>query len=123
MRHFAKFATAAASIATLLASVSLLSANAVAADSDAITMGKKVAEDRKKGNCLACHQMGDGASPGNIGPPLIAMKARFPDRGRLYDQIWDAQKANPATRMPPFGKHEALSKAEVDAVVDYLYTL
>ena len=25
--------------------------------------------------------------------------------------------------MPPFGKHQALSEKEIDAIVDYLYTL
>ena len=94
-----------------------------AADTDTIKMGKEVAFDRKKGNCLACHMMDDGVSPGDIGPPLIAMKARFPDRAKLRSQIWDPQVANPSTRMPPFGKHQIVSEAEIDAIVDYLYTL
>ena len=67
--------------------------------------------------------MGDGVSPGDIGPPLIAMKVRFPDRTKLRAQIWDAQTSNPGTRMPPFGKHQVLSEMEIDAIVDYLYTL
>jgi sulfur-oxidizing protein SoxX len=67
--------------------------------------------------------MDDGVSPGDLGPPLVAMKARFPDRAKLRAQVWDAQVSNPATRMPPFGKHQALSEKEIDAIVDYLYTL
>ena len=51
------------------------------------------------------------------------MKARFPDRAKLRTQIWDAQVNNPGTRMPPFGKHKILSDKEIDAIVDYLYTL
>lgn len=123
MRKTAKFATMALSLGALLAGTSLVSTAAVAASAETIKMGKEVAYDRKKGNCLACHMTGDGVSPGDIGPPLIAMKARFPDRAKLRAQIWDPQVANPGTRMPPFGKHQALSEAEIDAIVDYLYTL
>jgi sulfur-oxidizing protein SoxX len=67
--------------------------------------------------------MGDGASPGNIGPPLVAMQARFPDKAKLRTQIYDPQVANPNTRMPPFGKHQIVSDKELDAIVEYLYTL
>lgn len=93
------------------------------ANADTIKLGKEVAFDRKKGNCLACHMIGDGPSPGNIGPPLVAMKARFPDKKKLHDQIWDPMVANPASRMPPFGKHQIISAKELDAIVEYLYTL
>ena len=123
MRKTARFATVAVSLTTLFAGALMLPAVAGAADADTISKGKEVAVDRKKGNCLACHMMGDGVSPGNIGPPLIAMKARFPEREKLRAQIWDPQIANPGTRMPPFGKHQALTEAEIDAIVDYLYTL
>lgn len=123
MRNTAKFATTAVSLAALFAGASTLPMAAGAASADSIKLGKEVSYDRRKGNCLACHMMDDGVSPGDIGPPLIAMKARFPDRDKLRAQIWDAQLANPGTRMPPFGKHKALSEAEIDAIVDYLYTL
>ena len=85
--------------------------------------GKKIAFDRKKGNCLACHAIDDGEMPGNIGPPLIAMKARFPDRTVLKAQIWDATLKNKISSMPPFGKHHILSDTEIEKVIDYLYTL
>ncbi|MCB1877534.1 MAG: sulfur oxidation c-type cytochrome SoxX, partial [Chromatiales bacterium] len=75
---------------------------------DSVGDGKKIAFDRKKGNCLACHMMGDGESPGDIGPPLVAMKARFPDRAKLRSQIWDATVANPESIMLPFGRHHIL---------------
>ena len=55
--------------------------------------GKDLAFDRRKGNCLACHAMPtlpDAESPGQFGPPLIAMSARFPDKARMRAQIWDA---------------------------------
>ena len=88
-----------------------------------IAQGKAIAWDRKGGNCLACHSMPGGVSPGNIGPPLIAMQARFPKRQALYEQIYDATQINPDSRMPPFGKHQILTKTDINAVVDYLYTL
>ena len=123
MRNTAKFATTALSLAALFAGISTMPSVASAADEATIKMGKEVAYDRKKGNCLACHMMDDGASPGDIGPPLIAMKARFPDRAKLRAQVWNAMDNNPGTRMPAFGKYQALSEAEIDAIVDYLYTL
>ena len=89
----------------------------------AVEEGKQIAVNRKKGNCLACHVMGDGALPGNIGPPLVAMKARFPDKNTLRAQIWDATKKNPNSMMPPFGRHGVLTEEEVDKVVKYIYSL
>ena len=85
--------------------------------------GKMLAMKRSKGNCLACHAIADGELPGNIGPPLLAMKARFPDAEVLRKQIWDATASNPDTRMPPFGRHGILSRDEIDLIVEYLYTL
>ena len=93
------------------------------ASADAIADGKKVAFDRKKGNCLACHMIAGGDLPGNIGPPLIAMKARFPTKAALRAQIWDATAKNPNTIMPPFGKHRILTEKEVDLVTEFIYTL
>ena len=119
MRHTAKNATMALSLAALFSGASLLP---MTASADA-AKGKEIAWDRKKGNCLACHMMPGGVSPGDIGPPLVAMKARFPERGKLFTQIHDPASVNPSTRMPPFGKHKILSKADIDHIVDYLYTL
>lgn len=93
------------------------------AQADSIAEGKEIAFDRAKGNCLACHMMGDGQSPGDIGPPLVAIKARFPDRAQLREQIWDATQANPDSIMPPFGRHRILSEEEIEKVIDYMYTL
>jgi sulfur-oxidizing protein SoxX len=85
--------------------------------------GKAVAEDRKLGNCLACHAMGDGDLPGNIGPALVNMKLRFPDKAALRQQIWDSTTRNPNTIMPPFGRHQMLTEEQIDQIVDYVYTL
>ena len=108
--------------AALLFMITLIGGISIAT-ADEIAAGKKVAFDRKKGNCLACHMIADGALPGNIGPPLIAMKARFPDKADLRAQIWDSTVANPNTIMPPFGKHRILSEKEVDLVTEFIYSL
>jgi sulfur-oxidizing protein SoxX len=126
MRHTAKkIFTATFTLATLLGALSLLSFPSAAAEGagSVIEKGKAVAFDRKKGNCLACHAMGDGTLPGNIGPPLISMKARFPDKAKLRAQIWDATVANPNTIMIPFGRNRVMSEEEIDQVVEYVYTL
>ena len=105
---------------TLLCCVSLFGGIASA---DMIAEGKKVAFDRKKGNCLGCHMIAGGDLPGNIGPPLIAMKARFPNKADLREQIWDPTIKNPNSIMPPFGKHRVLTEKEVDLVTEFIYSL
>ncbi len=89
----------------------------------AVEDGKAVAYDRKKGNCMTCHVMDDAKLAGNVGPPLLAMKARFPDKAVLRAQIYDATIKNPQSMMPPFGKHGVLTDKEIDNIVEYLYTL
>ena len=95
--------------------------NAVAASP--IEEGRRIAFDRRKGNCMACHMMADATLTGNSGPPLLAMQARFPDRATLRAQIWDATKANPKSVMPPFGRHEILTEDEIDKVVEFIHSL
>ena len=85
--------------------------------------GKEIAFNNRKGNCLACHMIEGSNSPGNIGPVLMAMQARFPDKAKLRAQIWDAQVANSNTSMPPFGKHEILTAKEIDQVVEFIWSL
>ena len=123
MQIIRSFRGALVSLTAVSAVMGSLALAPIAQASEMVEKGKAVATDRKKGNCMSCHLMGDAALPGNIGPPLIAMKARFPDRDALRLQIWDATIKNPQTMMPPFGKHKVLSDAEIDAIVDYLYTL
>jgi sulfur-oxidizing protein SoxX len=94
-----------------------------AADAKAIEEGKELAFHRQKGNCLACHKIAGGDLPGNIGPELVNMKARYPDKAKLRAQIWDATTVNPNTIMPPFGKHKMLSEKEIDLVTDFIYSL
>ena len=85
--------------------------------------GKKLAFDQRKGNCLACHMIAGGDLPGNIGPPLVAMQSRFPDKAKLRAQINDPRVANPKTTMIPFGPMGILTDEELDKVVEFVYTL
>jgi sulfur-oxidizing protein SoxX len=84
--------------------------------------GEQLAFDRSKGNCLTCHDIRGGDSPGNVGPPLAGMKQRFPDRNALAAIIFDETRRNPLTVMPPFGRNLILTKQEIEAIVDFLYT-
>jgi sulfur-oxidizing protein SoxX len=88
-----------------------------------LEQGKALAFNRLKGNCLACHYVEGGELTGNYGPPLIAMKVRYPDRDALREQIWDAATKNPDTRMPPFGRNRILTEEEIDLVTDYIQSL
>jgi len=85
--------------------------------------GRAIAFDTQKGNCLACHVIPGGEAPGNIGPPLIAMKHRFAAREMIRKFIWDAESFRPGTIMPPFGKNGILSGAEIDQLTDFIWTL
>ena len=124
MRTTAKIISTATSIAALLGSLALsIPAVSVAEEASVIDQGKAIAFNKKKGNCLACHQIVGGKLPGNIGPPLVAMKARFPDKAKLAAQITDARTNNPNTIMPPFGPHEILSKGDINKVVEFIYSL
>jgi sulfur-oxidizing protein SoxX len=89
---------------------------------DAVTQGGCIVLERKKGNCMACHAIA-GTTSGNIAPPLVQMKQRFPDKAKLRAQINDARKFNPRTVMPPFGAHDILTQDEVDKVVEFVLTL
>lgn len=97
---------------------------AVAADPAAmIAQGKKIAMDRSAGNCIACHVIPGGESPGTIGPPLIAIQARIPSKEKLKEQLWDSTKANPVSPMPPFGKYQILTDEQLNQVVEFVWSL
>jgi len=123
MRKTARLISAASVLATMIGALSITPQLAAAADADTIEAGKKIAFDRKKGNCLACHQIEGGDLAGNIGPALVAMKVRFPDKAKLRAQIWDSTVNNANTMMPPFGRHEILTESEIDKVVEFIYSL
>lgn len=89
-----------------------------------IEQGKELAFARSKGNCLACHAIPGGNLPGNIGPALIAMKLRFPEKSDLFDKIWgNPEKTVQYSMMPQFGHNGVLTEAEINKIVDFLYEL
>ena len=115
-----------ASLALLGAACLGFTGTALADQAARVAAGARLAHEISKGNCLACHAMPtdpNAVTSANIGPPLVGMRARFPDRKQLQRQIWDARVANPETVMPPFGKNRILTSGEIDLIVDYLYTL
>ncbi len=123
MRLTAHILTTTASIAALVGCLGFAPTIASADEAADLEKGKKLSFDRKKGNCLACHQIEGGTLAGNIGPPLIAMKARFPDYDKLRAQIYDARTNNPNTIMIPFGPHAVMSESEIDLVTKFIHTL
>jgi len=100
-------------------------------------MGRKLAINRKKGNCLACHVMpiSEQQFHGNLGPSLVGVGERY-DEGELRLRVVDAKVVNPDTTMPAFyrssGLHRVLKKfqgktilaaQDVEDIVAYLKTL
>jgi sulfur-oxidizing protein SoxX len=85
--------------------------------------GQAIAFATNLGNCLACHTMKGGDVPSNVGPELNDMKARFPDRKVLFQILWDEESRNPQTVMPAFGKNLILDRQQIEAIIDFLYTL
>jgi len=79
-----------------------------------------------KGYCIACHQLPAGAGPAtrsDLGPRLEGARMRELGRARLRELIVDPTRLNPATVMPPFGRHRILDAGEIDRLVEYLYAL
>jgi sulfur-oxidizing protein SoxX len=79
-----------------------------------------------KGHCGACHQLPEGVAPASradVGPRLEGERMRALGRPALRELLHDPMKANPATVMPPFGRHRILEPAEIDRVVEFLHAL
>jgi sulfur-oxidizing protein SoxX len=111
---------------TILISTSLLLCACASVDKpqeSSLARGKKIAVTFELGNCLACHIIADGDSPGNIGPELKSLPTRFKDKAQLREFIWDASVFNPNTSMPPFGKNQILTNEDIEQLVDYLWSL
>lgn len=88
-----------------------------------VAEGKVLAFTRTKGHCLACHEIVGGELPGTVGPALVNVKSRYPDKIKLRAQISDARVNNPNTIMPPFGPNNLLTEQEIDKVVEFVMTL
>ena len=99
--------------------------------------GRKLAVNRKKGNCLACHTLPIPEQPfhGRIGPPLDTVAARY-NAGQLRLRVVNPKELNQMSIMPAFYKSDGLhmvvkkfegksilTAQEVEDVVAYLETL
>ena len=100
-------------LAITLATATLVARPALAAPEDA--------QKLLNSNCQQCHQIKGISNYGNVGPSLIGLKSRYPDRKDVIAIINDETKRNPQTVMPPFGRNLILTKQEIDTIVDYLY--
>lgn len=103
----------AAIAGAILGALALAPAPAAAAPSE----GQKLAQQ----HCEQCHEIKGIQDFGNIGPSLIEVKKRYPDRKAVAAIIYDETKLNPQTVMLPFGRNLILTKKEIDVIVDYLY--
>ncbi len=100
-------------VAATLAVATLVARPALAAPSDAVKL--------LDSNCQQCHQIKGITDYGNVGPSLLGLKSRYPDRKDVVAIVNDETKRNPQTVMPPFGRNLILTKQEIDTIVDYLY--
>ena len=74
--------------------------------------------------CQACHYFEGTDQAGTVGPPMVAMKPRFPERQKLEKIIYDPHRATkPDSMMPPFGRNGLLDEQQIKLIVDFLYTL
>ncbi|MDJ0945780.1 MAG: sulfur oxidation c-type cytochrome SoxX [Kiloniellales bacterium] len=99
--------------------------------------GRKVAIDRKLGNCLACHSLPipEQQFHGETGPDLAGVGSRLTP-GELRLRVVDPKVVNPETMMPAFYRVKGLNRVmkdfagkpiltaeQVEDVVAYLVTL
>ena len=99
--------------------------------------GRKVAINRKQGNCLACHKMPipEQQFHGEVGPDLSAVANSYSE-GELRLRVVNPKIVNPDTFMPafyrPYGLHRVaknfqgktiLTAQQVEDVIAYLQTL
>jgi sulfur-oxidizing protein SoxX len=102
-----------------------------------VANGRKLAINRKQGNCLACHVMPIPEQPyhGKIGPELNGVASRLSE-GEIRLRIVNPKIANPDTIMPAFYKKDGfhrvlkkfqgktmLSAAQIEDLVAYTMTL
>ena len=119
-----KFSITKVATGIVMASSLLIGQQAFAASQADIEAGFKLATNKKKGNCQACHAFKGAKDPGRYGPPLVAMKARYPDKAKLRAKIWGDPKLHvPYSAMIPFGRNLVLSEKEIDQLTEWAYTL
>ena len=120
MKHYMTAFTHVAG--TLVIGCFLIAQNAIAAEKakTPLEQGKELTVSL----CQACHEFEGTDQAGTVGPPLLAMKARFPDKKKLHDIIYDPHAATkPYTMMPPFGRNGFVDDKQIEMMIEFLYTL
>ena len=99
--------------------------------------GRKLAINRKKGNCLACHVMPISEQPyhGEVGPDLNGVASRYKE-GEIRLRVVNPKIVNEATIMPAFYRNDGfnrvlkkfkgktvISAQDVEDIIAYLMTL
>lgn len=82
--------------------------------------GKALANERSKGNCVACHVLQGAEQPGSKGPDLSTYGAWGRSDGETYALVYDMRSRNPDTVMPPAGTNQILTDQELRDVVAFL---
>ncbi len=100
-------------------------------------VGRKVAINRRQGNCLACHKMPipEQQFHGEVGPDLAGIASRY-SAAEIRLRVVDPKIVNSSTIMPAFYRSESLHRViekfqgksiltaqQVEDVVAYLMTL
>lgn len=98
-------------LAAMLAAATFAARSASAADALALINAQ----------CQQCHEIKGIGDYGNVGPSLVDLKSRYPDRKDVVAIVTDETKRNQETVMPPFGRNLILSQQEIETIVDYLY--
>lgn len=82
--------------------------------------GKALANERSKGNCVACHLVQGAEQPGSKGPDLSAYGTWQRSDAETYALVYDMRWRNPDTVMPPIGTNQILNDQELRDVVAFL---
>lgn len=109
-------------VTTIAVMATLFASATYAADmSEMIKEGRKIFTTKSLGNCLGCHSVqGDESIPqtGNLGPKLANLDT-YP-KEYLFEKIWDPNKTEPNTIMPPMGRNHKITKVQIEALIVYL---
>lgn len=82
--------------------------------------GKALANERSKGNCVACHQIQGAVQPGSKGPDLTTYGTWGRSDEETYALVYDMRWRNPDTVMPPAGINQVLNDQELRDVIAFL---
>lgn len=82
--------------------------------------GKVLANERSKGNCVACHRIKGAEQPGTKGLDLTAYGTWGRSDEETYALVYDMRWRNPDTVMPPIGANQILNDQELRDVVAFL---